>query len=89
MANKWARENNPDSFGSVITEYTPADQDLPAYVKAVFFDADGTITVKNINADGTVGSAIAGIPVTKGMELRWIPGRITAMSGPTKCYLVS
>ncbi|QOV95261.1 hypothetical protein [Novosphingobium sp. ES2-1] len=80
-----ARSNEADTIGTAVAEYTPADADLPINVKAVLFDADGTISVKNTSG----GAAITGFPVIKGMPLPFIPLRITAMTGPTKCYLVS
>jgi len=89
MDDKWNRAGNADSLGTTITDYTPADANLPGYVKAVFFDADGTCTIKNIASDGTVSSAISGVPVIKGVTLPFVPGRVTAMTGPTKCFLVS
>ncbi len=74
---------NNQSFGSEAIEYTPADADLPTGVKAVVFDADGTMSYKNS------GAAITGYPVLKGQALPFIPARITAMTGPAKCFLIS
>lgn len=80
-----ARANEADSLGSVAVEYTPADADLPINVKALVFDADGTVSYKNTSG----GSEITGFPVTKGQPMLFVPTRLTAMTGPTKCFLIS
>jgi hypothetical protein len=87
MGDRWAgaQRDNPDSFGRTLTDYTPTDADLPNDIKAVFFDADGTCTIKPAGG----GTAIPGVPIIKGFPLPFVPGRITAMSGPTHCFLVS
>lgn len=87
MADKFSTDRAFSSltFGTGAVAYTPADADLPINVKAVVFDADGTISFKNTSA----GSAVTGYPVVKGMPLIFVPVRITAMSGPTACFLVS
>lgn len=74
---------NNTLLGASAIEHTPADVDLPADVKAVVFDADGTMSFKNS------AGAITGFPVIKGVPLPFIPTRITAMTGPTKCFLIS
>lgn len=74
---------NNQALGKEATEHTPADTDLPAGVKAVVFDADGTMTFKNS------GAAITGYPVIKGQPLAFIPTQITAMTGPAKCFLIT
>ena len=86
MADKWTtqRSDLAITLGSSAIEHTPADVDLPINVKAVKFDADGTISYKN----SAGGSAITGYPVTKNGILEFIPLRITAMTGPTKCFLI-
>jgi hypothetical protein len=82
---RWgSRRDNPDSLGLTLTDYTPADADLPIDIKAVFFDADGTCTVKN---EG--GGDSFTVPVFSGQPLPFVPGRVVAMTGPTKCFLVS
>lgn len=85
MTRSFYRNSRVDSLGSNIAEYTPADTDLPDSTKAVFFDADGSCSIKPAGG----GTTITGVPVIKGLPLPFIPGRITAMTGPTKCYLVS
>lgn len=77
--------NNPDSLGANIVEQPAADIDLPENVKAVFFNADGTLDVKPRGG----GSTISAIPFVAGIPLPFVPGRITAFSGATKCYVVS
>lgn len=86
MADKFStdRSNSPLALGSAATVHTPADTDLPINVKAVTFDADGTISYKNVAGE----SAITGYPVMKGQPLLFVPLRITAMTGPTKCFLI-
>lgn len=71
-------------LGEDLAEHTPADTDLPTGVIGVFFDADGICTVK-----GKSGVAVSGVPVIKGQPLWIVPKRVTAMTGPTKCFLVS
>jgi hypothetical protein len=85
MADKYttARSNDPRALGSDAVPHTPADTDLALNTKAVVFDADGTITFKN-----AAGTSRAGYPVVKGIPLLFVPTRITAMSGPTTCYLI-
>lgn len=85
MAGKFSTEQatSAQAYGTILKEHTPADADLPINVKAVFFDADGTCDIKN--PDGT---AVTGVPVAKGYPITVVPARITAMTGPTKCYLV-
>jgi hypothetical protein len=85
MSREIDRLADTSALGNACVEYTPADADLPEGVKAVHFDADGTIVFKN--AAG--GAAITGYPVLKGQLLPFVPRRITAMSGATRCYLVS
>jgi hypothetical protein len=86
MPDKYANyRSNPDSLGTNITEYTAADVDLPDNVKAVFFDADGTVSIKPSGG----GTTITGIPFVGGSPLPWVPGRITAFTGATKCYLIT
>lgn len=86
MADKFttARNSDAQTLGSMAVEYAPADADLPINVKAVVFDADGTISFKNASG----GAAITGYPVSKGAPLLFVPLRITAMTGPTKCFLI-
>lgn len=79
------RKVNPEQYGTNLTDYTPANADLPVDVKAVFFDADGTFSITSVGG----GTAVTGIPCIKGMPIPFIPGRITSMTGPTHCYLVS
>lgn len=87
MANKFEidRNNEPMALGLKAVAYTPADTDLPPEVKAVVFDADGTISFKNTSG----GSAVTGYPVIKGQPLAFVPLRVTAMTGPTACFLIS
>jgi hypothetical protein len=73
---------NNQALAKEAFEHTPADADLPAGVKAVVFDANGTMSYKN-----ATGSAITGYPVSAGVPLPFIPTRITAMTGPTKCFI--
>ena len=86
MPDKYStdRSNDPLALGSMAIEWTPQDNDLQINVKAVKFDADGTISYKNSSA----GSAITGYPVAKAGLLEFVPARITAMTGPTKCFLI-
>lgn len=86
MADKYTtdRSNDALTFGSSAIAYTPADADLPINVKAVIFDAAGTISYKNAPGD----TAITGFPVAAGQPLPFVPARITAMTGPTKCFLI-
>ena len=77
------RRTNILAFGGTLKEYTPADADLPAGVKAVFFNADGTASIKNAD-----GSAVIGVPVFAGQPMLVVPARVTAMATATKCYLV-
>jgi len=79
-----ARDNEAVTLGTSAVEYTPADAKLPINVKALVFDADGTVSYKNT----TGGTAIAGFPVSKGQPMLFVPLRLTAMSGPTKYFLI-
>ncbi|GLT03019.1 hypothetical protein GCM10007897_44580 [Sphingobium jiangsuense] len=85
MADKFAidRETNPYQFGSKIMEWTPGATALPPETRAVIFNNDGTADLTN--QDETTVSAF---PVVGLACLPVIPLKITAMSGPTKCYLV-
>lgn len=85
MADKFAidRETNPYQFGSKIMEWTPGATDLPPETRAVIFNDDGTADLTN--QDETI---VAAFPVVANTCLPVIPLKITAMSGPTKCYLV-
>lgn len=86
MPDRWgAGRDNPDSLGRELTEYTPVDEDLPNDIRCVFFDADGTCTVEPAGG----GTEIADVPFLKCIPLNFVPRRITAMTGATKCYLVS
>lgn len=78
------RTDKADTLGSSAIAYTPTDADLPINVKAVIFDAAGTISYKNAAGD----TAITGFPVAAGTPLPFVPLRITAMTGPTKCFLI-
>lgn len=86
MADRFStrRRDDPLSLGSSAAEHTPADTDLPGDVKAVVFDAAGTMSYKNTSG----GSVITGFPVQAGVLVPFIPLRITAMDGPTKCFLI-
>lgn len=77
------RSSNPTQFGGTIREWTPGSTNLPADVRAVIFNGDGTVNLTN--QDGTT---VAAFPVVANTCLPVIPLKITAMSGPTKCYLV-
>lgn len=85
MADKFAinRASSPYQFGSKIQEWTPGATDLPPETRAVIFNDDGTADLTNQD-----GSTVAGFPIVGLACLPIIPARITAMSGPTKCYLV-
>lgn len=85
MAGKFVSEQSNDAItlGLFVQEHTPADEDLPLNVKCVYFDADGTVDVKNPD-----GSAVTGHPVSALQPLWFVPARVTAMTGPSKCYLV-
>lgn len=85
MADKFSTERdfNALALGSSAIEHTPADADLPINVKAVLFAGDGTISYKN-----ATGSVITGFPVANGQLLPFVPARITAMTGATKCFLI-
>lgn len=87
MADKFTNERSWSalSLGSSAVAYTPADADLPINVKAVIFDAAGTISYKNAGDS----SATSGFPVAAGVPLPFVPARITAMTGATKCFLIS
>lgn len=87
MADKYstARSGDPLALGSQAVEHTPADADLPINVKAVVFDAAGTMSFKNSSG----GSEITGYPVLAGAPVPFVPLRITAMTGPAKCFLIS
>jgi len=87
MSDKFTNQRDWEAttFGSTVATHTPADADLPINVKAVVFDADGTISIKNTAG----GSAVTGFPVIKGLPIPLIPLRITAMTGPSNCYLIS
>lgn len=78
-----SRQNSPLAYGTQAVAYTPADADLTPGVKAVVFDAAGTMTYKN-----ATGGAITGFPVAAGVPVPFIPARITAMTGPTLCFLI-
>lgn len=78
------RSDSAISFGSSAIAHTPADTDLPINVKAVVFDAAGTISYKNAAGD----TAITGYPVAAGTPIPFVPLRITAMTGPAKCFLI-
>jgi len=84
MSREIDRLGDTSALGNACIEYMPADTDLPEGVKAVHFDADGTIAFKN----DAGGAAVTGYPVARGVPLLFVPRRITAMSGATKCYLV-
>jgi len=86
MSDKFTsqRDWEAHTFGASAVKYTPADADLPINVKAVVFDADGTISFKNAAGD----SAITGYPVRQGFPMSFVPLRITAMTGPTFCFLI-
>lgn len=77
------RDNNPLALGTRLTEHTPADADLPAGVRAVCLNADGTLDIKNAD-----GAAVAGVPGLKMVPLPFIPVRITAIGTATKVYLI-
>lgn len=77
------RSSNPTQFGGTIREWTPGAANLPADVRAVIFSDDGTANLTNQD-----GSTVAAFPVVANVCLPVIPLKITAMSGPTKCYLV-
>lgn len=87
MANKFdlQRSSDPLTLGTKAVTYVPADADLPPEVKAIVFDADGTVTFKNTSG----GAAVSGFPVKQGYPMPFIPARLTAMTGPTTCFLVS
>lgn len=87
MADKFstARSDDASTLGASAVAYTPADVDLPINIKCVMFDADGTVSFKNTSG----GSAITGFPVIKGIPMPFVPARITAMTGPTKCFLIT
>lgn len=70
------------ALGVDAIPHTPADTDLPANVKAVTFAGDGTISFKN-----AAGTARTSFPVKDGVALTFVPARITAMTGPTACWL--
>lgn len=86
MADKFttARTDSALPLGATAVIHSPADEDLPINVKAVVFDADGTIDFKN-SADEAL---IAGFTVRAGIPLPFVPCRITAMSGPAVCFLI-
>ncbi|HQX85898.1 MAG TPA: hypothetical protein PKV23_10445 [Aestuariivirga sp.] len=73
------------TFGIAATSHTPAATDLPGNVRAVVFDAAGTMSFKN----STGGSTVTGFPVLSGVPLPFIPVQITAMTGPTTCFLIT
>ena len=77
------RSSNPTQFGGTIREWTPGATDLPPETRAVIFNDDGTADLTNQD-----GSTVTGFPIVGLACLPIIPARITAMSGPTKCYLV-
>jgi len=79
------RMTDVTTFGTSATTHTPADADLADNVRAVVFDAAGTISFKNSSG----GSTITGYPVVSGVPLPFIPRRITAMTGPTTCFLIT
>lgn len=85
MPDKWTtqRSDLATTLGTSAIEHTPADADLPINVKAVLFAGDGTISYKN-----ATGSLITGFPVANGQLLPFVPARITAMTGATKCFLI-
>jgi len=73
------------TFGRKLRVHSVGNSDLPSAAKAVFFDADGTITVED--ADG--GNELTGVPVLKMQPLPFIPGRVTAMTTATVCYYIT
>lgn len=77
------RLNDPTAFGIDAVPHTPADTDLTPGVKAVVFDGTGTISFKN-----AAGTLRTGYPVVAGVALSFIPARITAMTGPSACWLI-
>ena len=77
------RDNNPMSLGVRLTAWTPSSTDLPAGVKGVCFNADGTADITNDD-----GSTEAGVPVSKMVPLPTVPKKVTAMATATKCYLI-
>mgnify|MGYP000291794838 CR=1 FL=1 len=85
MPDKWTtqRSDLATTLGTSAIEHTPADTDLPINVKAVLFAGDGTISYKN-----ATGAVITGFPVANGQLLPFVPARITAMTGATKCFLI-
>jgi len=85
MTDKFAidRNRNPFQFGSKIQEWEPGTNELPRATRAVIFDNDGTCDLTN--ADDTTVTAF---PIVALACLPIIPKKITAMSGPAKCYLV-
>lgn len=86
MASRYENERRDSAFtfGSNIKEHAPADVDLPANVKGVFFNDEGTVNITNQD-----GSTITALPVQAGACMWIVPKRVTAMTGPTKCYLVT
>lgn len=77
------RQASAEGLGTHVVIVTASNTDLPASAKGVTFDADGTITVERRGG----GDIVAGVPVIKGLPLIFVPGRVTAMSGPTKCFV--
>ena len=69
-------------YGSLVLRELPAP---PGNVRAVVFDAAGTMSFKN----STGGSTVTGFPVLSGVPLPFIPVQITAMTGPTTCFLIT
>jgi len=86
MADKFTNDRawSADTFGGNLTEWPVGASSLPKDVKAVAFNADGTADITN--QDGTPVSAV---PVLKMQPMLTVPLKVTAMSGATKCYLVS
>ncbi|WEK42977.1 MAG: hypothetical protein P0Y64_16790 [Candidatus Sphingomonas colombiensis] len=86
MGDKYTNERawSALSLGGSAIAYTPADADLPINVKAVVFDAVGSISFKNPGDT----AARTGFPVAAGYPLPFVPARITAMTGATTCWLI-
>lgn len=85
MADRFEQERGGSSMplGRVLKEWTVGANDIPDYVRGVCFNDDGTC---DISCDDS--SSVAAVPVKQMVELPIVPKRVTAMTGPTKCYLV-
>ena len=78
------RGNDVTAYGNKLRSIAAASlpAEIPHNARAVWFDADGTITVTD--RDG--GSAVTGFAVKADVELKFVPERIAAMSGATKLF---